>query len=78
MNGPINVKSPNNISKLHMGFNSAFKGLMFDSPFSENVSSTAVFCIVKAYITPSPLISADGISLYLHISSCLAIARFPI
>jgi hypothetical protein len=27
MHGPINVKSPNNISKWHMGFNSAFKGL---------------------------------------------------
>jgi hypothetical protein len=28
MHGPINVKSPNNISKWQMGFNSAFKGLM--------------------------------------------------
>jgi hypothetical protein len=27
MHGPINVKSPNNISKWQMGFNSAFKGL---------------------------------------------------
>jgi hypothetical protein len=27
MHVPINVKSPNNISKWHMGFNSAFKGL---------------------------------------------------
>jgi hypothetical protein len=27
MHGPINVKSPNNTSKWHMGFNSAFKGL---------------------------------------------------
>jgi hypothetical protein len=27
MHGPINVKSPNNTSKLQMGFNSAFKGL---------------------------------------------------
>jgi hypothetical protein len=27
MHGPINVKSPNNINKWHMGFNSAFKGL---------------------------------------------------
>jgi hypothetical protein len=27
MHGPINVKSPNNISELQMGFNSAFKGL---------------------------------------------------
>jgi hypothetical protein len=29
MHLPINVKSPNNISKRHMGFNSAFKGLMY-------------------------------------------------
>jgi hypothetical protein len=28
MHGPINVKFPNNISKWHMGFNSAFKGLI--------------------------------------------------
>jgi hypothetical protein len=27
MHGPLNVKSPNNISKWQMGFNSAFKGL---------------------------------------------------
>jgi hypothetical protein len=39
MHGPINVKSPNNISNWQMGFNSAFKGLkmegkrlLFDSP----------------------------------------------
>jgi hypothetical protein len=29
MHAPINVKSPNNTSKWQMGFNSAFKGLMF-------------------------------------------------
>ena len=29
MHVPINVKSPNNISEWQMGFNSAFKGLMF-------------------------------------------------
>jgi hypothetical protein len=28
MHGPINVKSPNNISKWQVGFNSAFKGLI--------------------------------------------------
>jgi hypothetical protein len=28
MHGPINVKSPNNITKWQMGLNSAFKGLM--------------------------------------------------
>jgi hypothetical protein len=29
MHGPINVKSPNNISKWQMGFNSAFKRLTY-------------------------------------------------
>jgi hypothetical protein len=29
MHGPINVKSPNNISKWQVGFNSAFKGLSY-------------------------------------------------
>jgi hypothetical protein len=28
MHGPINVKSPNNIRKWQMGFNTAFKGLI--------------------------------------------------
>jgi hypothetical protein len=28
MHLPINIKSPNNISKWHMEFNSAFKGLI--------------------------------------------------
>jgi hypothetical protein len=27
MHGPMNLKSPNNISKWQMGFNSSFKGL---------------------------------------------------
>jgi hypothetical protein len=27
MHGPINVKSPNNIGKWQIGFNTAFKGL---------------------------------------------------
>jgi hypothetical protein len=31
MHGPINVKSPNNISKWQTGFNSAFKGLSYTS-----------------------------------------------
>jgi hypothetical protein len=35
MHGPINVKSPNNTSKLQMGFNSAFKGLNWLEIFNE-------------------------------------------
>jgi hypothetical protein len=36
MHGPINVKSPNNISKWQMGFNSAFKGLIKHHAVKEN------------------------------------------
>jgi hypothetical protein len=32
MHGPINVKSPNNISKWQVGFNSALKGLIYGVP----------------------------------------------
>jgi hypothetical protein len=31
MHVPINVKYPNNISEWQMGFNSAFKGLMYSA-----------------------------------------------
>jgi hypothetical protein len=47
MHVPINVKSPNNISKWQMGFNSAFKGLiwqvlteMIDCYIKQNVEIT--------------------------------------
>jgi hypothetical protein len=44
MHGPIKVKSPNNISKWQMGFNSAFKGLMFfNKSASRPVISDYVF-----------------------------------
>jgi hypothetical protein len=36
MHGPINVISPNNISKWQMGFNSAFKGL--NTLYKENTA----------------------------------------
>jgi hypothetical protein len=35
MHGLINVKSPNNTSKWQMGFNSAFKGLIFGTIYIE-------------------------------------------
>jgi hypothetical protein len=48
IHGPINVKSPNNISKWQMGFNSAFKGLkpvmlkVNNSKCEENVKYKAI------------------------------------
>jgi hypothetical protein len=38
MHGPINVKSPNNISKWQMGFNSAFKGLRNYVPLQNSMN----------------------------------------
>jgi hypothetical protein len=44
----INVKSPNNISKWQMGFNSAFKGLMYPCQNGESYSlSTDPLIIMK-------------------------------
>jgi len=39
MHGPINVKSPNNISEWQMGFNSAFKGLRQQLPLIQFAKS---------------------------------------
>jgi hypothetical protein len=55
MHGPINVKSPNNISKWQMGFNSAFKGfkprfmsgLWSQLSFVSTDITTTVVCFYK-------------------------------
>jgi hypothetical protein len=52
MHLPINVKSPNNISKWHMGFNSAFKGLtLLNSKFTLEVcpSTLDTPCMLRLY-----------------------------
>jgi hypothetical protein len=41
MHGPINVKSPNNISKWQMGFNSAFKGLKQSGKYESYASASS-------------------------------------
>jgi hypothetical protein len=43
--GPINVKSPNNISKWQMGFNSAFKGLI------ERINVNGIECSLRHFAT---------------------------
>jgi hypothetical protein len=48
MHGPINVKSPNNMSKWQMGFNSAFKGLRMHSGCSFCVYQAFYFSIVRS------------------------------
>jgi hypothetical protein len=45
MQGPINVKSPNNTSTWQMGFNSAFKGLklQIDSTHRKGYKTTGKY-----------------------------------
>jgi hypothetical protein len=47
MHGPINVKSPNNISKWQMGFNSEFKGL---NKYRKSKQDEKVSCIEERTI----------------------------
>jgi hypothetical protein len=55
MHLPINVKSPNNISKWQMGFNTAFKGLMkFTWPWSQTARQSLPISVQ-----------------YLHIATCI-------
>jgi hypothetical protein len=64
MHLPINVKSPNNISKSHMGFNSAFKGLIafkFDCArvlflLKSNFAMAIMDLISRAHLVSSVLI----------------------
>jgi hypothetical protein len=43
MHGPINVKSPNNTSKWQMGFNSAFKQLLFKGSLTERETENTTY-----------------------------------
>jgi hypothetical protein len=50
MHGPINVKSPNNISEWQMGFNSAFKGLKdvrWSRPHGKRRGRSVWNCLMK-------------------------------
>jgi hypothetical protein len=59
MHGPINVKSPNNISKWQMGFNSAFEGLNatlprnFLSGFRIKILQASLFATMSAPASPT-------------------------
>jgi hypothetical protein len=61
MHGPINVKSPNNITKWQMGFNSAFKGLISYSflPTMCNISDKFIHSFIHSVVClttgPKPL-----------------------
>ena len=56
MHGPINVKSPNNISEWQMGFNSAFKGL--------REKSACCWSVLSKYITMHSLQNVKKKKLY--------------
>jgi hypothetical protein len=85
MHGPINVKYPNNTSKWQMGFNSAFKRLIFISllPFQPlygppagifhfGVPNMRVTCStppIILYITVQPICGADY-KLWISLHAC--------
>jgi hypothetical protein len=73
MHAPINVKSPNNISKRQMGFNSAFKGLKVITEFLS--LAICLFdmteCLVKK---PSALTKQATVNLF-QTKSCNASLR---
>jgi hypothetical protein len=59
MNLPINVKSPNNISKWQVGFNSAFKGLnvsrsevTFTATYSRDITQVQEDDVPKVALEP--------------------------
>jgi hypothetical protein len=76
MHLPINVKSPNNISKWQMEFNSAFKGLISISPYTK--LNAVTYRRTRIYIWKRRQyklrVSATDISCYLIIN-CFRIRR---
>jgi hypothetical protein len=60
MHGPINVKSPNNISKWQMGFNSAFKGLNI----GRSLMSHKRRCVHTVAWLPTIIISEDQLEIF--------------
>jgi hypothetical protein len=65
MHGSINVKSPNNISKWQMGFNSAFKVLIFryvQISRQEHLASLRDNHITESHRTQKPPTIARGVS----------------
>jgi hypothetical protein len=54
MHGPINVKFPNNTSKWQMGFNSAFKGLIFVEDLQRLSAAVLLFGSIVTLLTQVP------------------------
>jgi hypothetical protein len=67
MHVPINVKSPNNISKWQMGFNSAFKGL----------KHLKDMCADKIIHSCLIAICVSGGALYLYVFVCCRVLFYP-
>jgi hypothetical protein len=61
MHVPINVKSPNNISKWQMGFNSAFEGLIKRNLSTDFLKNTQIkFLLKSVQREPSFSVRTDG------------------
>jgi hypothetical protein len=64
MHGPINVKSPNNISKWQLGFNSAFKGLIYQAQLVNVVYQAGVLGGPHGFFVVSQLFDVVDYSNY--------------
>jgi len=62
MHGPINVKSPNNITEWQMGFNSAFKGLMMPKCWIDYVNKHASLWHELSHVTDKHSLTALSLS----------------
>jgi hypothetical protein len=65
MHGPINVKSPKNISKWQVGFNSAFKGLRRQTGYPKYRFFTSPYVRVSKGAAPSTVTASFLIPYYL-------------
>ena len=62
MHVPTNVKSPNNISKWQMGFNSAFKGLILGE--QQQMYNTTVYVFFMTFLLHVSAVSSSSRSLH--------------
>jgi hypothetical protein len=70
MHVPINVKSPNNISKWQMGFNSAFKGLtpILIIKFSDRFKQIGNYYCIVTFHKVKIFVPFSKISLFRNLS----------
>jgi hypothetical protein len=74
MRGPINVKSPNNITNWRMRFNSAFKGLMY---IKRRTRSRHQIEVTLYIYNPQPFsLDLQPDNVLLEAETCRAVSRY--